>query len=275
MRRLLAPAAVTLALAFAGCLGSTSPPDHAAPPVRVQLEQAHMHPPDAVAAGAGAVTVAVTRDTRAVVRGAVSPAASDVRLLDGPTLMQSAIAQRRGGSFEFALEHLPPGANRYVLTATAPGHAPWRHVLRVVRLAPPVHIPRTVVVPRVDVTPGEAELHLDRRHLVAVAIGRDAGGMARVRVSANLQVRCRSAGGKVSAVPLIVDDPPPQIGEIRAVPGARVPGELRRRTDLGAAARARCAEFGATLAGLRGIVWAEANNAHALDRYSANIPIER
>jgi hypothetical protein len=242
----------------------------------VELEQAHAHPPDAVARGGRAAAIAITRAARIVVRGTVEPASSEVQLLDGPTRLQSAIARRRGAAFAFTLEHLLPGTNRYVLTATYPGRAPFRRPGRVVRHAPPLRVPRTVIVARHDASPGQAELHVeDRRRLIAVAIGRDPGGMARVRVSADLRLRCQTRDGTVTDVPLIVNDPPPQIGEIRVVPGARAPGEMRRRSDLGAAARTRCAQDGATLAGLRGIVWAEANNAHALDRYSPNIPIAR
>jgi hypothetical protein len=233
-------------------------------------------PTDAIAAAdhaERAVAVATTRAERFILRGTVQPASSEVRLLDGATLGQSAIARRHGAGFAFMLEHLQPGDNHYVLDATAPGRRPWRRAVRIVRHAPRVAMPRTVVVPREDVTPGEAELHLDRRRLVALAIGRDPEGMARIRVSAVVRLRCRTPDGKVADVPLTHHDPPAALGEIRIVPGTRVPTELRRRSGLGAAARARCAESGAALAGLKGIVWAEATNAHALDRYGANVRV--
>jgi hypothetical protein len=134
-------------------------------------------------------------------------------------------------------------------------------------------VPRSVVVPPEDPSPAEAALRLDRRRLVATAIGRDAGGMARIRVSASLRLRCRAAGGGLEAVRLVRHEPPSQVGHVRVVPGTRVPGELRRRTDLRAVARRRCAEGGAALDRVGGVVWAEATNAHGRDRYSAYVPI--
>jgi hypothetical protein len=267
------------AMALGGCLSSTpEPARRTAAAVQVRLATREAQPPDAIVAADHddrGILVATTRGERFVLRGDVQPASSEIRLLDAATLGQSVIARRRGGAFAFTLEHLRPGANGYVLEATHPARTPWRRAVRVVRRAPRVAVPRTVIVPREDVTPGEADLHLDRRRLVAVAIARDPGGVARVRVGAELRLRCRAASGTVADVPFVLYDPPAQIGEIRAVPGARVPGVLRRRSDVGAAARARCAEQGATLAGIRGVVWAEATNAHALDRYSADVPVGR
>ena len=267
------------AMALGGCLGSTpEPAPRTAARVEVRLQNLRAEPSGSIVAAdhaTRAVLIAATRGQRFVLRGDVQPASSEVRLLDAATRGQFAIARRRGGTFAFTLEHLRPGANDYILEATHPARAPWRRAVRVVRRAPPVTVPRTVIVPRSDPTPGEAELHLDRHRLVAVAIGRDTGGIARIRVGARLRLRCRAADGAIADVPFVLNDPLPQIGEISAVPGARVPGVARRRTDVGAAARAHCAEQGATLAGIRGVVWAEATNAHALDRYSADVPVGR
>ena len=278
MRRLLAlPIAAAL---LAGCGGSTPEPTPRAAGVagEIALDRPQAGPPDAgTAAGHGAeAATATTRGPRLVLRGTVRPAASEVRLLDGATREQSAIASRRGTSYAFAIEHLRPGANRFVVEATHPGRTPWRQDVHIVRRARAVSVPRSVVVPRADPSPAEAELRLDRRRLVAVATGRDPGGMARIRVSAELRVRCRAAGGGTRGLALIAHDPPSQIGHVRVAAGTRVPGQLRRRTDLRAAARARCAEAGgATLAGVSGVVWAEATNAHGRDRYSANVPVVR
>jgi hypothetical protein len=216
-----------------------------------------------------------TRAERFVLRGTVHPAASDVRLLDGATRQQSAVARRDGAAFAFALEHLAPGASRYVVEATHPRRAPWRRVVTIVRRAPAAPVPRRVTVPVADPSPARAELRLDRRRLVAVAIGRDAGGMARIRVSAELRLRCRAADGRVERVGLVHHDPPPAVARVRVPAGARVPGVLRRRADLRAAARARCAESDSALAGVTGVVWAEATNAHGRDRYSASVPLDR
>ena len=277
MRALLVLTATAIALG--GCLSSTpEPAPRTVASVHVRFATRQGERSGAIVAadhGDRAIVVATTRGERFVLRGEVQPASSEVRLLYDATLGQFAIARRRGGTFAFTLEHLRPGANGYVLEATHPARTPWRRAVRVVRRAPRAAVPRTVIVPREDVTPGEAELHLDRRRLVAVAIARDPGGIARVRVGAELRLRCRAASGTVADVPFVLYDPPAQIGEARAVPGARVPGVLRRRSDVGAAARARCAEQGATLAGVRGVVWAEATNAHALDRYSADVPVGR
>jgi hypothetical protein len=276
VRTLLALA--PLATLLAGC-GGSSDSRSAAEPVRVTLELGREGPAEAMASADHAdraVPVLVTRAERFVLRGTVQPASSEVRLLDGATLGQSAIARRRGANFAVTLAHLQPGENRYVLDATDPGRPAWRRIVRIVRHAPQTPIPRTVVVGRADPTPGQAELRLDRRRLVATAIGRDREGLARIRVSAELRLRCRGPDGEVAEVPLFYNDPPAaQVGERRVVPGARAPTELRRRSDLRAAAEARCAETRATLAGLHGLVWAEATNAHALDRYSANVPVGR
>ena len=264
-----------------GCLSSDSkPPPRPDEPVRVELELPHPQAgsPDAGTAtghGAPAAATATTDAQRFVLRGAVRPASSDVRLLDGATREQSAIARRRGATFAFSLEHLQPGANRYVIQATRPGRAPWRRAVRIVRRAPRAVVPRSVIVPREDSSPAEADLRLDRRRLVAVAIGRDPGGMARIRVSADLRLRCRGADGNVEDDRLVRHEPPSQVGHVRVVPGTRVPGELRRRTDLRAAARTRCGESGRTLAEVDGVVWAEATNAHGRDRYSAYVPVRR
>jgi len=276
MRRLLVlPAAAVL---LGGCLGSDpeSPPRPAAPVGAVlELERPQAGPPDAGTAtghGAGAGAVAITRGERFVLRGTVRPASSEVRLLDGATREQSAIARRRGAAFAFTIEHLQPGANRYVVEATHPDREPWRQALRITRRAPRVAVERRVVVPREDPSPAEAELRLDRRRLVAVAIGRDPGGMARIRVSADLQLRCAADGG-TREIGLVRHEPPSQVARVRVRAGTRVPGELRRRSDLRAAARTRCGESGGALAAVEGVVWAEATNAHGRDRYSAKVPI--
>jgi hypothetical protein len=255
------------ALVLGGCLGSSSEPPRSAAPVRGTIE---LHV-GRCGGSACAVATATTRAERFILRGAVQPGSSEVRLLDGATHEQSAIARRRGATFAFTLEHLQAGANRYLLEATYPKRAPWRQAVRIVRRGPRTRVPRSVIVPREDPTPAEAELRLDRRRLVAVAIGRDPGGMARIRVSADLQLRCRASNGKVFDVALVRHEPPPRVGETRVVPGTRVPGELRRRSDVRAAARAGCAQAGGTLVEVRGVVWAEATNAHGRDRYSAYV----
>jgi hypothetical protein len=160
-----------------------------------------------------------------------------------------------------------------VIEATHRGRSSWRRPVRIVRRAPRIPVPRSVVVPRDDSSPAQAELRLDRRRLSAVAIGRDTAGMARIRVSAELRLRCRTEDGGVEEVGLVRHDPPSQIGHVRVVPGTRVPAELRRRTDLRAAARTRCREAGGVLAGAAGVVWAEATNAHGRDRYSADVAV--
>ena len=99
--------------------------------------------------------------------------------------------------------------------------------------------------------------------------------MARIRVSADLRLRCRGADGNVPDERLVRHAPPSQVGHVRVVPGTRVPGELRRRTDLRALARAHCADSGRTLDEVDGVVWAEATNAHGRDRYSAKAPVRR
>ena len=279
MRRpLVLPAAIVL---LGGCLGSDSErPPRPASPVRLVIElegRPRAGPPDAGTAtghGAGAAAVASTRAERLVLRGTVQPASSEVRLLDGATRGQSAIARRRGAAFAFTIEHLRAGANRYLVEATHPDHEPRRRPVRITRRAPRVSVPRRVVVPREDPSPAEVELRLDRRRLVAVAIGRDPGGMARIRVSADLQLRC-AAGGRTRQIGLVRHEPPAQVGTVRVRAGTRVPGELRRRSDLRAAARTRCAEAGSALAEVEGLVWAEATNANGRDRYSASVAIER
>ena len=275
MRALVVLAAITAVLA--GCRESSPHPPPPAEPVRMHLRVA----PEARRDRTGndrradrAVAVAITRGERVVVRGTVEPASSDVELVDGATLEQAAVAHRRGASFAFTLEHVRPGESRYVVEGAYPGRAAARRVVRILRRAPRARTPRTVIVPPDDATPAEAELRLDPRRLVAVAIGRDPEGMARIRVSAELRLRCRTAGG-TRTVPFVRHDPPPRIGEVRVVPGVRAPTELRRRSDVYAAARARCAASGASLAGLRGVVWAEATNARGRDRYSADVPLAR
>jgi hypothetical protein len=275
---LLVPAA---AMGFGGCLGS-EPGTPPRPPAPVQVElatgPAPAGPPDAgTVAGHGVRAGATvrTRGARVVVRGTVRPTGSDVRLLDGATHGQSAIARRRGARFALTLDGLRPGANRFIVEAAHPGRATWRRALRVVRRAPRVPVPRRVTVPVEDPTPPEAGLRLDRRTFVAVAVGRDHGGMARIRVSAELRVRCRAVDGSVYERGLVRHRPPPQIARQRILPGTRVPGELRRRTDLRRTARALCAETGATLAGFWGVVWADATNAHDRDRYSADVQVCR
>jgi hypothetical protein len=274
MERAPQRALALLVAVLAGCGGDDSQP--APRPVTVRLELGDEHPAETIASADHAdraVPVLSTRGRRLVLRGTVEPATSEVRLLDGATLGQSATARRHGRRFAFTIEDLHPGENRYVLDASDAGHRAWRRIVRVVSQAPRRPMPRTVVVPRTDRTPGEAELHLDRRRLVATAIGRDPEGLARIRVSADLRLRCRSAEGEVTEVPFLRYDPPAAVGETRIAPGARAPTRMRRRSDLRAAAKARCAENGATLSGLHGIVWADATNAHALDRYSADVHV--
>ena len=267
-----------------GCMGGGSDRPRSAPPRAVAGTVALELPPPGspdggTVAGHGrrASATAVTRRSRFVLRGTVEPPQSEVRLLDGVTGGQSAIARRRGRSYTFALEHLRPGSNRFVLEASLKGLTSWRQRVRVERRVPRRIPPRLVVVDGADPTPAEATLRLDRRRLVATAIGRDAGGMSRIRVSANLRLRCRDRDtGTVRAVPLIRHEPPAlQIGHPGVRPGVRAPTELRRTTRLRPTARRRCAEHGAELETMVGIVWAEATNAQGLDRYSADVPIRR
>jgi hypothetical protein len=236
-------------------------------------------PPDAgTAAGHGGRTAptGVTRSTSFRLRGSVDPAASQVRLLDGATREQAAIADRRGPAFSFQLPHLQPGVNRFVVEATHPGRASWRQPVRIVSRAPRRPMPARVRFTGRDRSPARAILRLDRRRLTATAIGRDPGGMARIRVSADLRLECRDRGtGRRLRTGLVHHDPPSQVEHARAAVGARVPTELRRRSDLRALARARCASRGARLASVDGVVWSEATNAAGLDRYSAYVPVAR
>ena len=100
--------------------------------------------------------------------------------------------------------------------------------------------------------------------------------MARIRVSAELRIRCgdRATGAAVE-VGLVRHDPPSQVEHARIVPGTRVPAELRRRSDLRAAAAERCAREHADLRRVAARVWAEATNAHGRDRYSAHVEFAR
>ncbi len=230
-------------------------------------------------AGAVTGTVAPTGETAGrtfLLRGTVDPAGADVRLLDGATGEQAAIARRSGAAFGFRLVHLPPGVNRFVVAARHPGRTAWRQPVRIVSRARRVPLPRRVTVTGRDRSPAEAILRLDRQRLVATAIGRDGGGMARIRVSADLRLGCRSrATGELLRTGLVRHDPPSQVEHAGAAPGARVATELRRRSDLLLPARVRCAARGARLESLTGVVWAEATNASGLDRYSAYVRLSR
>jgi hypothetical protein len=267
-----------VAAALAGCAGDDQARERSpAEPVTGELalgRPAGGAPDAGTSAGHGARTAptGVTTGTRFRLRGTVAPATSEVRLLDGATLEQAAIATRRGAAFAFGLRHLQPGVNRFVVEATRHGHTPWRQAVRIVSRAPRRPLPWHVRVTGRDRSPARAILRLDRRRLVATAIGRDPGGMSRIRVSADLQLTCR-AGGHTVGAGLVHHDPPSQVEHARAAPVARVPAELRRRTDLRALARARCAGRGARLASVEGVVWAEATNAAGLDRYSASVPV--
>jgi hypothetical protein len=274
-------AVLLLVPVIAGCSGGDGDPSRPAAPVsgKLDLGVPTGGPPDAgTAAGHGGRTAptGVTRGTRFRLRGTVDPAASEVRLLDGATREQAAIADRRGAAFSFRLPHLQPGLNRFVVEATHPGHATWRQPVRIVSRAPRRTLPARVRVSGGDRSPAQAILRLDRRRLIATAIGRDPGGMARIRVSADLRLQCRDPGtGRRLETGLVHHDPPSQVEHARAAVGARVPPELRRRADLHALARARCASRAARLASVDGVVWAEATNAAGLDRYSAYVPVRR
>jgi len=266
-------------LLLPGCLGdgpAASEPPRRAVSGSLALGRPPAGPPDAGTArghGRRAPATAFTRRKRFTLRGTVAPAASEVRLLDGATGEQAAIAVRRGAGFAFTLPQLRPGVSRFVIEAALVGHAPWRQPLRVVRRAPRERPSRRVVVTGTDRSPAEALLRLDRRSLAATAIGRDAGGMARIRVSAELRLRCREAGGCVRELGLVRHDPPSQVEHVRVSRGTRVPSELRRRSALLPAARARCRRDGAHLEAVAGIAWAEATNARGLDRYSADVRV--
>lgn len=233
----------------------------------VELESQQAGPPDAgTATGHGGDAAgASTRRAWFVLRGSVQPADSEVRVLDARYGGLSAVPERRGGAFSARLT-LRPGVNRFIVEGTKPDHKPWRLDVRIVRRRTASALAPTVAVPLVDRIPPAALLRLDGERLLATAVGRDAGGIARIRVSAELEIACRS--GRKEAIVLHV--PPSLIAKEKVVPGTRLPTRRSRRVDLSRTAMRRC---GGPVRDVSGRAWAEATDAHGRDGYSRYVPV--
>jgi len=248
----LALLVVAAALPPAGCLGG-GPARPAAPEARAVTGSVEL-----------ASAPATTRRAWFHLRGSVRPPDAQVTVLDARYLGLSAVPERRGAAFSARLGPLRPGVNRFVVEGAAAGHRTWRREVRIVRRGRAAALPRRVAVPEGDATPPVAALRIDAGTLVATASGRDAGGMARLRVSAEMRIDCEA--GPARGLRLHV--PPSMVEKVKVVPGTRLPTRLSRRVDLAAAAARRC---GGPARRVSGRAWAEATDAYGLDGYSAYV----
>ena len=115
--------------------------------------------------------------------------------------------------------------------------------------------------------PGSArsgELELAEPRLRGTAVGEDPnGGIARVRVSISERISCRADDGSRFERLRARYFPPPQIEQVRAAPGARLPTR-GTRSRLLSLARERCGA-NADATEVHGKLWAEVINGHGLE----------
>lgn len=109
----------------------------------------------------------------------------------------------------------------------------------------------------------------------ATAVGEDSdGGMARIRISIEERILCRSrSSGRRRQRIRLRYLPPPAIARIRVPPGVLLPAARTRSAPLRFAAGRPCGDHGWRLESVVGRVWADATNAHeressALARFS-------
>lgn len=123
--------------------------------------------------------------------------------------------------------------------------------------------------------PRGMRVRLGTPRVQATAAGEDSdGGMARIRISIEERIVCRSdhSGRRRERIRLRYL-PPPAIARVRVPPGVLLPAARERSALLHFGARRPCGGPGWRLEGLSGRVWADATNAHeressALARFS-------
>lgn len=123
--------------------------------------------------------------------------------------------------------------------------------------------------------PRGMRVRLGAPRMRATAVGVDAdGGMARIRISIEERIRCRTEGGARRRERIRLRYlPPPAIARTRVPPGVHLPAARERSAPLSFAAGRPCGGAGWMLEGVSGRVWADATNAHeressALARFS-------
>jgi hypothetical protein len=107
-------------------------------------------------------------------------------------------------------------------------------------------------------------------HLRGTTVGEDPnGGVARVRVSISERIACRGADGSHFTRLRQRYFPPPQIEQIRAAPGARLPTRRKRSLQLSLIG-ARCGPD-AHAVEVHGQLWGEAINGRGLEAVTPHI----
>jgi hypothetical protein len=112
--------------------------------------------------------------------------------------------------------------------------------------------------------PHSGELELTEPRLRGTTVGQDAnGGIARIRVSISEVISCRGEGGVRFERLRARYFPPPQIEQIRAAPGARLPTRSKRSRLLSLVGE-RCGA-NAEATEVHGKLWGEVINGHGLE----------
>ena len=112
--------------------------------------------------------------------------------------------------------------------------------------------------------PHSGELELTEPRLRGTIVGEDPnGGLARVRVSISERISCRGDDGIRFERLRVRYFPPPQIEQIRAAPGSRLPTRSTRSRLLSLAGE-RCGANAETTR-VHGKLWGEVINGHGLE----------